>query len=242
MEIKAADTDAITGSKQTYTLIYETHEFAAKSRAAAVFVEIRGALAARLDGFLVQTTTQSKVPPAGVFKAELELARDVRDGKVALPILPILYELPKRLSRDGGWKTNAYWRLVNPHLGRSVDEAFLADQVTTAEREGPAKLALIASQHFNVEIGTGQRVDGWAGAEHWDKAADPSITFEKLLELCDTIVIGIDGGALDDLFGPSVVGPCATRRLPKATPETNKSRARPRPPSSSRRGRSSAPS
>ena len=81
-EIKAADTDAITGGKNTYTLIDETHEFAAKPRADQVFVEVRGALAARPDGFLIQLTTQSKAPPAGVFKAELEVARAVRDGEL----------------------------------------------------------------------------------------------------------------------------------------------------------------
>ena len=40
---------------------------AKKPRADQVFVEVRGALAARPDGFLVQLTTQSKEPPAGVF-------------------------------------------------------------------------------------------------------------------------------------------------------------------------------
>jgi phage terminase large subunit-like protein len=79
-QIKAADTDAITGGKNTYALIDETHEFALKPRSAEVFIEIRGALAARPDGFLVQLTTQSKKPPAGVFRAELEIARAVRDG------------------------------------------------------------------------------------------------------------------------------------------------------------------
>jgi phage terminase large subunit-like protein len=46
LAIKAADTDVITGSLATGTLIDETHVFAKKSRAAEIFVEIRGALAA----------------------------------------------------------------------------------------------------------------------------------------------------------------------------------------------------
>ena len=121
-QIKAADTDAITGGKNTYALIDETHEFAKKPRSADVFIEIRGALAARPDGFLVQLTTQSKEPPVGVFKAELAIARAVRDGELKSPLLPILYELPLNRTRDGGWKERRYWPVINPSLGRSVDE------------------------------------------------------------------------------------------------------------------------
>ncbi|MFC3693113.1 terminase large subunit [Chenggangzhangella methanolivorans] len=204
--IKAADTDVITGSKATFILVDETHVFAKKPKAADVFVEIRGALAARSEGFMIQITTQSKEPPAGVFKSELANARDVRDGKLKLPLLPILYELPRDLTVENGWKDPATWSMVNPNLGRSVDEAFLTDELTKAEREGASALALLASQHFNVEIGLGLRTDGWVGAEFWLKRADPSITLETLLERCEVATVGIDGGGRDDLYGICVLG------------------------------------
>ena len=204
--IKAADTDVITGSKATFILVDETHVFAKKPKAEDVFVEIRGALAARPDGFMIQITTQSKEPPAGVFKAELQNARDVRDGLLDLPLLPILYELPPELSKDGGWKDPDTWAMVNPNLGRSVDESFLRDELTKAERKGAAALALLASQHFNVEIGLGLRGDRWPGAEYWLKRVDRSITLEALLARCDVATVGIDGGGLDDLFGLCVLG------------------------------------
>jgi len=204
--IKAADTDVITGSKATFILVDETHVFAKKPKAADVFVEIRGALASRPDGFMIQITTQSKDPPSGVFKTELQNARDVRDGKLALPLLPILYELPRELAAEGGWKDPATWSMVNPNLGRSVDEAFLRDELTKAEREGTAALALLASQHFNVEIGMGLRSDRWPGAEFWSKRVERVLTLETLLERCDVVTIGIDGGGLDDLFGLCVLG------------------------------------
>lgn len=207
LQIKAADTDVITGSKATYTLIDETHVFAKKPRAADVFVEVRGALAARPDGFLIQVTTQSKDTPSGVFKQELETARRVRDGEMQLPLLPILYELPARLTKDSGWKDRALWPLVNPNMGRSVDEGFLANQLTKADQEGPEALALLASQHFNVEIGMGLRANRWPGAEFWERAAEPDgLTLEDLLNRSEVICIGIDGGGLDDLFGLAVVG------------------------------------
>jgi phage terminase large subunit-like protein len=206
LQIKAADTDVITGSKALGTMIDETHVFAKRPSAAEVFVELRGALAARPDGFLFQTTTQSKAPPSGVFRSELAMARDVRDGKIALPLLPIIYELPHRLARDGGWKDQKYWPLVNPNMGRSVDEAFLVREVMKAEEQGQQALTLIASQHFNVEIGLSLMSDRWAGAEFWARRADSSLTREAVCERAEVIVVGIDGGGLDDLFGLAVLG------------------------------------
>lgn len=206
LQIKAADTDVITGSKALGTMIDETHVFAKHSRAMEVFVELRGALAARPDGFLFQTTTQSKEPPAGVFKAELERARAVRDGKLKLPLLPILYELPKRITDDGGWKDRRYWALVNPNLNRSVNQEFLANELAAAEMEGPQKLALLASQHFNVEIGLALRADRWPGADAWLTAFMPGVSLEWILEHCECATVGVDGGGLDDLFAVAVIG------------------------------------
>ncbi len=205
LQIKAADTDAITGSKALGTLIDETHVFAKRPRAADVFLELRGAMAARPDGFLIQITTQSKEPPSGVFKQELQMARDVRDGKIALPLLPILYELPDRLALDGGWKDTKYWPLVNPNMGRSVDAGFLAREVMKAEEQGHHALALLASQHFNVEIGLSLMSDRWAGAEFWARQADTSLTLDEVIRRSEVVIVGIDGGGLDDLFGLAVL-------------------------------------
>jgi phage terminase large subunit-like protein len=204
--IKAADTDVITGSKALGTLIDETHVFARRPRAAEVFIELRGALAARPDGFLFQCTTQSKDPPSGVFKAELQMARDVRDGQVSLPLLPIIYELPHRLAKDNGWKNKTYWPLVNPNMGRSVDALFLEREVRKAEAQGPQALALIASQHFNVEVGLSLMSDRWAGVEFWGQAEDPDLTLDAVIDRSECVIVGIDGGGLDDLFGLAVLG------------------------------------
>lgn len=213
LEVKAADTDVVTGLKSTGTLIDETHVFASKSKAADIFVEIRGALAARPDGFLIQITTQSKDPPAGVFKTELQNARDVRDGKLSLPLLPILYELPRKVITTSAWKQEKYWPLVNPNIGRSVDIDFLRNELVKAERAGPQALVLFASQHFDVEVGLGLRSDRWAGAEYWERRADPLLadmsfgeSVDVILDRCEVVVVGIDGGGLDDLFGLCVLG------------------------------------
>lgn len=206
LQIKAADTDVITGSKSTGILVDETHVFAKKAKAADIFVEIRGALAARPDGFMIQITTQSKEPPVGVFKNELAVARDVRDGLVKLPRLAVLYELPERIVKDGGWKDEKFWSLVNPNMDRSVDRQFLQNELITAEMAGAEQLALLASQHFNVEIGLSLRADRWSGADYWQAAADPNIDLDFILENSDVVTVGIDGGGLDDLFGLAVLG------------------------------------
>ncbi len=210
MQIKAADTDTITGSKQLGTLIDETHVFAKRANAADVFVEIRGALAARPDGFVFQISTQSKDPPTGVFLTELRNARAVRDGDLELPLLPVLYELPKRFQKTEVWKERKFWSLLNPNLGRSVDEDFLARELMKAERDGPDQLALFASQHFNVEIGVGLVSDHWPGARHWEKngpaKGEPPLTLATLKDMAAVITAGIDGGGLDDLLGLAIIG------------------------------------
>lgn len=208
IEIKAADTDVITGSKATFILVDETHVFASRSRAADVFVEIRGSLASRPDGFLIQITTQSKDPPAGVFKNELEIARDVRDGRLKSPLLPVLYELPGDMADDGGWMDQATWPLVNPNMGRSLDPVFLADELVKARRSGPEQLQLFASQHFNVEVGLRLLHDRWPGADKWNLAGnvDRTLTLDTLIERSEVVTIGIDGGGADDLLGLCVIG------------------------------------
>lgn len=206
LKVKAADTDAITGGKPVGTLVDELHVFGSKADAAQILIEVRGALAARPDGFLIFISTQSKAPPSGVFKTELEKARDVRDGKLQLPLLPILYELPPELAENDGWKERRYWGAVNPNMGRSVDEAFLVREFELAEGMGRQQLALFASQHFNVQVGVALRGDRWAGADFWESAAEPTLSLEDLLVRCEVAVVGIDGGGLDDLLGVAVLG------------------------------------
>lgn len=207
LKIRAADTDVVTGGKDVGTMIDETHRFANKADAAAIFLELRGALAKRKDGFLFQTTTQSKDRPSGVFKRELERARAVRDGKRDLPLLPVLYEYPTALLEENRWKDEpASWHLVNPNLGRSVDEAFLTRELAEAIEAGPDQLQLIASQHWNIQIGQHLGSDRWLGADFWEGAGDRELSLERLLERAEVAAAGIDGGGMDDLFGLTIAG------------------------------------
>lgn len=208
IKIKAADPKVMTGVKAAYVFIDETHEFATMSKADRVFLEARGGLASRPEGFFLQITTQSKTPPSGIFKAELERARQVRDGVLRSQLLAMMYELPPEMQADSGWEDEETWPLVNPNLGASLDAVFLRDELAKAKATGPQALAMFASQHFNVEIGIG--LGGWVGQRYWLNAADESITPEALIERCEVIVAGVDGGGLDDMLGVSIAGRCAT--------------------------------
>ena len=209
LKILAMDADIITGTKATGILIDETHVFSTKPHANDLFLEMRGAQAARPDGFMLQISTQSKAPPQGVFRSELQRARDVRDGKLDLPrkLLPMLYELPPRLADD--WENEELLAAgQSESWARSVDIEFLRSSLIDSRRKGLAKWRLFASQHFNVEIGQLLRGDRWAGSEFWDKQTDEALTFERLLERSETVVVGVDGGGLDDLFAICTLGRC----------------------------------
>jgi phage terminase large subunit-like protein len=207
MQIKAADADVITGSKASYVLIDETHVFASRPSAKGVFVEIRGGLSHPMNsGFLLQITTQSKTAPSGVFKAELNRARDIRDGKKSGPILAVLYELPQAMQASGEWKDPRTWAMVNPHMGRSVSEEFLTEELSKAEDDGDDAVSIVASQHFNVEIGVGHNADAWSGAAHWMAAERGFVTLDYLLAHAEVCTIGGDWGGADDLAALCVLG------------------------------------
>jgi len=69
-----------------------------------------------------------------------------------------------------------------------------------------AAVALIASQHFNVQVGMSLRADGWAGAHYWSRGVEPGLSLDGVLARSEAVVVGIDGGGLDDLLGIAVLG------------------------------------
>jgi len=210
LEIMSFDPSVLTGQKPAGILVDEVHAVAKMAKAASAIRQLRGGMLAIPESFLFFITTQSEEPPAGVFRAELMKARAIRDGRQKGAMLPVLYEFPEAMQRDqDAWRDPKNWAMVTPNAGRSVTIARLHEEFTTAETTGADELRAWASQHLNVEVGVALHVDRWLGADFWPQSADQTLdSLETLIQRCEVICIGIDGGGLDDLFGLAAVGRC----------------------------------
>lgn len=208
LQVKTFGLEVLTGPKPTGVLVDELHLLGRNAHTTKVLRQIRGGLEKRTESFLLTITTQSDQPPAGAFKDELNMARQIRDGKFAGRMLPILYELPPEIAKDQDrWEDPAVWPMVMPNLGRSLHIESLAEDWKTEKQKGPHAISVWASQHLNIEIGLGLKTDAWPGAQFWERQADESIAdLGDMLDRCDVAVAGIDGGGLDDLLGLNVLG------------------------------------
>ena len=214
LKVVAADSQTVSGKKSVGTLVDELWLFGKVAGAENMFREALGGLASRPEGFVVYLTTQSDEPPAGVFAQKLKYARDVRDGKVNDPaFVPVIFEHPPEMVERKEHLKLENLRLVNPNWGFSVDGAFIEREYRKAEVEGEASLRGFLAKHGNVEIGLNLRSDRWAGADHWEAAGEPALaSLDELLRRSEVVVVGIDGGGLDDLLGLAVLGRCADTR------------------------------
>jgi phage terminase large subunit-like protein len=207
LKVLAADSNTVGGKKSVGTLVDELHLFGKIGSAENMFREALGGLASRPEGFVIWLTTQSDEPPSGVFKQKLDYARKVRDGEIIDPgFVPVIFEHPDDMVKSGDCLLLENMAMVNPNLGFSVDRAFLEREYKKAKEAGAESFRGFMSKHANVEIGMNLRTDGWAGAEFWAACTDKAVNLEYLLDQCDVVDIGIDGGGLDDLLGFAMVG------------------------------------
>jgi phage terminase large subunit-like protein len=207
LEVMSFDPAVLTGQKPTGFLVDELHVMAKSAKAQSAVGQLRGGMIAQPEAFGLFITTQSEQAPAGVFRAELNRARAIRDGRAKGPVLPVLYEFPEDIAANQEkWRDPGCWHMVAPNAGRSITVERLVQEFATAEQLGAEEVQRWASQHLNIEIGLGLRSDRWAGADFWQDAADPEISFEAILERCEVVVVGVDGGGADDLLGLAVLG------------------------------------
>jgi Phage terminase-like protein, large subunit len=216
LKVVAADSNTVSGKKAVGVLVDELWLFGKNAHADAMLMEATGGLASRPEGFVIYLTTQSDDPPTGVFKTKLEYARNVRDGIVDDPqFLPVIYEFPKAMLEAKQHMLPENFYVTNPNLsnpndpasGGSVNVAYILRKWKQAQVEGEDKIRLFLAKHLNVEIGLNLRADRWPGAEHWEQAAKlPRVTLGYLIEHCEVVTAGVDGGGLDDLLGAAMIG------------------------------------
>lgn len=214
LKVVAADSDVVGGKKAVGVLIDEAWLFGKNPKAADMIREATGGLLSRPEGFVIWLTTQSNEPPAGVFRSKLNYARGVRDGRINdNRFLPIIYEFSKEMIDSGDARKPENFHLVNPNMGFSVDRPTLERLFMQAEIDGEAELRGFLAKHLNIEIGLALMSDAWVGAEFWEPQAATWLNLNEILERCEVIDVGGDGGGLDDLLGLAVVGrEAATRR------------------------------
>ena len=207
LKVIAAESDTLAGVKASFILIDELWLFGKRVKAESVLREATGGLASRPEGFVIYLSTQSDEPPAGIFKQKLDYARDVRDGKaVNNKFLPVIYEHPKSMLDNNEHLDPKNWYVTNPNLGASVDTEYLINQYEQV-KDTKESLQDFMAKHLNVEIGLSLRANRWAGAEFWLESGE-YFTLDEMIEQCEVLTVGIDGGGLDDLLGYAVVGRC----------------------------------
>jgi len=208
LQIITFDPEVVTGKKVAGALIDEYHVLGKMAKASRSMIQLRGGMQPFPEAFLAIITTQSDDAPAGVFKDELQKARDIRDGKRQAPTLPILYEFDTETQQaaDQPWTDPGRWHEVNPNIGRSVHLPKLVEAFEDAKIKGEGELRTWASQHLNIEIGLALHANRWAGADHWQSCGGPKITLESLLQRAEVVTLGIDGGGLEDLLALSAIG------------------------------------
>ena len=207
LKVIAAESDTLAGVKASFILIDELWLFGKRAKAESVLREATGGLASRPEGFVIYLSTQSDEPPAGIFKQKLDYARDVRDGKaVNNKFLPVIYEYPKSMLDNNEHLDKKNWYVTNPNLGASVDTEYLINQYEQV-KDTKESLQDFMAKHLNVEIGLSLRANRWAGAEFWLESGE-DFTLDEMIEQCEVLTVGIDGGGLDDLLGYAVVGRC----------------------------------
>lgn len=207
LKVIAAESNTAAGKKASIILIDEIWLFGKKANAESMFREAKGGLASRPEGCVIYLSTMSDEQPCGVFKQLLDYARDIRDGiKINPQFLPLIYEFPEWMLEAGEHLKPENFYVTNPNLGASVDLDYLINEFEKIKDADESALRDFLAKHLNVPIGLNLRANRWAGAEYWLQQADKNITLEHMIEACDIITLGIDGGGLDDLLGFGAVG------------------------------------
>ncbi|PIT06826.1 terminase large subunit [Snodgrassella communis] len=208
LQIIAAESDTVSGVKGTGVLIEEVWLFGKRANAVNMFTEVTGGMVSRADGFTIYLSTHSDEAPRGVFADLLSRARAVRDGKITQKyFLPVLYEFPPSMLASKAYMNPANFYITNPNLGASVGVDQLLQLYDKAKTGKPEEERQFWAKHLNVPISIALANDTWLAASFWEKTTIPQMHgLDELLDACEAVTIGVDGGGLDDLLAIAVIG------------------------------------
>jgi phage terminase large subunit-like protein len=200
------------GKKAGFVLVDELWLFGKRPNAEAMFEEATGGLASRPEGFVVYLTTHSDEPPAGVFKDKLDYFRDVRDGEIDDPsCFGMLYEWPEAMLEDAGLSEAREFLRHQPEPRALGHRDFISGKLRKARAARRTRTATPAASRWCwPSISTSRSAS--AAARPLARrgllggCGRPTLTLEALLERCEVVVVGADGGGLDDLYGLCVAG------------------------------------
>lgn len=207
LQVVAAESETVAGKKWIGTFVDELWLFGKRANAMKMLEEATGGMASRPEGFVIYASTQSDEEPAGVFKDKLDYARRVRDGEIVDPqFLPVLYEYPNPMVEAEAYLEEGNFYVTNPNMGASVDEEFIRRKMRQIGEAGQETKQVVLAKYLNVQIGQSLSANRWSGADFWERRGVKKMTLDAIIARSDCVVVGVDGGGLDDLLGLAVLG------------------------------------
>lgn len=210
LQIKTLDSNVLTGTKAAVCLLDETFLMNTEEHARVV-TQLKGSGAAIRESQVIMISTMSDKPASGFWKQELAVARAVRSGESDVSgFLPLIWEpSPRDMDDIAKVCTPAVWERCNPNINRSVSMPWLKQSfkaVLATNDDGELKRWL--SQHVNAEISQfGTSLENqWPGAAPWMIRGDEKVTASWIIENCNRLIFGFDGGGAHDLTSLAILG------------------------------------
>jgi phage terminase large subunit-like protein len=210
LKVVAADSETVGGKKAGFVLVEELWLFGKKAGAEAMLREATGGLVSRPGGLRHLSDDAQRRAAGGRVQVEARICpRRSRRRDPDPAFLPVLYEWPGGDDRGEAYLDPEEFlhHQPEPRADRSA-LAWLAGgagEGAARRRRGAADLPRQASQRRDRASAAARplarrRFLGAGGRPQSD--AD----LETLLARCEVVVIGGDGGGLDDLYGLCVAG------------------------------------